>query len=332
MPRSRLCSAYRVITIIGAGGFARVYRARFEDVARDVALKVLVPQSAEPGRMYPEDLVQRFQREARAVSDLRSPNTITLHDFGRTRQGLLYMVFEFVDGTPLDRLVKRDGALPAARVVHIVRQICASLREAHAVGMLHRDIKPANVMVFDYLDQVDQVKVLDFGIAKTWTHDADGNPIVDDLTEDGTVMGTPRYMSPEQIVGQRLTPQSDIYSLGLVTYELLTGEPAAPQTQKTDVVRRHLSPEPFVLPPHIPLHPRLRGIVERMLAKASASRQQSVDALLAELNQLADAELLAGAEHIVQTQATGAPMMSNADPTVPAAVAPVHPGGYGTPI
>ena len=277
---------YRVVDGIGVGGFARVYHARFEDVARDVALKILIPQSADRERMYPEELVRRFLREARAISELRSQYTITLHDFGRTTHGLLYMIFEFVDGTPLDRLIKKEGALAEDRVVHITEQVLQSLREAHALALLHRDIKPANVMVFDYLDERDQVRLLDFGIAKTWnSHETDGTPTLEDLTEDGTVMGTPRYMSPEQIVGQQLTPQSDIYGVGLLMYEMLAGVPAAPQTIKTEVVRRHLGPEPFVLPSDLRVSARLRATVERMLSKDITRRHKTVDEVLHELTQ-----------------------------------------------
>ena len=148
---------YRIVDMIGAGGFARVYRASFEDVGRDVAIKILVPQFSGPNP-YPDELVQRFHREARAVADLKSPHTVTLHDFGRANNGLLYMVFEFVDGTPLDVLVQEHGALGSERTVRIVQQTLHSIKEAHAVGILHRDIKPANIMLFDYMDETDKVK------------------------------------------------------------------------------------------------------------------------------------------------------------------------------
>lgn len=281
---------YRVTDIIGAGGFARVYRATFEDVGREVALKILVPQNDDPARMYPTELVERFHREARAVSELRNPHTITLHDFGRTTNGLLYMIFEYVDGVSLDRLIKREGRLPPHRVVPILGQVLRSLREAHAVGMLHRDIKPANVMVYDYLDQTDCVKLLDFGIAKQWTHAADGQPLHDDLTEDGMVVGTPRYMSPEQIVGQELTPATDIYSLGLVAYEMITGQPAAKDTERTGVVRAHLSPEPFRLPTNVAVPDQLRTVTSRMIAKSLSDRYHNADEVL---------RALEGADHAV---------------------------------
>jgi hypothetical protein len=192
--------------------------------------------------------------------------------------------------------------------------------------MLHRDIKPANVMVFDYLDQKDLVKLLDFGIAKTWSHDTDGNPISEDLTEDGTVMGTPRYMSPEQIVGQRLSPASDIYSLGLLVFEMLCGAPAAPQTQKTEVVRRHLGPEPFVLPNDLAVPPNLRELVARMLSKDIGKRFVSVDDVLAATENwnVAPVPVMARQpeEDMAATQASGAPlgMLRPTEPTpVPAA-------------
>ncbi len=276
---------YRILELSGAGGFARVYRARFEDVGRDVALKVLVPQSGDPAQMYPEELVTRFHREARAVSHLKSPYTITLHDFGRTSRGLLYMIFEFVEGLSLNRYLKKHGPIPAPRVVPILMQCLHSLREAHAMGILHRDVKPANIMLFDYLDETDIVKVLDFGIAKR-THAADGKPISEDLTEAGAVMGTPRYMSPEQIVGQELTPATDIYSLGLVIYEMLVGVPAASETEKSAIVRRHLGPEPIYLPRDVRVPTVLAQIVERMLAKEIGQRFQSADEVMRALEQL----------------------------------------------
>ena len=270
---------YRIGQPLGAGGFARVYRARFEDVGRDVAIKVLAPQIPPP-HLYSEELVQRFHREARAVSELRSPHTITLHDFGRARSGLLYIVFEFVDGVPLDTIIKRLGPLAADRTMNVLRQILLSLHEAHSVGILHRDIKPANIMLYDYLGQVDQVKVLDFGIAKNWTHSSDGHPHLGDLTEAGTVVGTPRYMSPEQIIGQQLTPASDLYSVGLIGFEMLTGHPAAPGDDKSMVVRRHLGPEPIALPPQAPVPADFAAIIHRLTAKDHRQRFQSAAEVL----------------------------------------------------
>ena len=184
--------------------------------------------------------MRRFNQEAKLVSRLQDPHTITMYDYGRTASGMLYMVFEFVDGESVSELVSREGALHYSRVLSIVEQTLGSLEEAHAFGVMHRDIKPGNIMVFEHVGRPDQVKLLDFGIAKVAK--ATGSQSKD-LTADGTLVGTPRYMSPEQIRGEEITPRSDIYSLGLVAYEMLVGSKAIAATSSVTIIGLQLEPQ-----------------------------------------------------------------------------------------
>lgn len=267
---------YRISRLIGSGGFARVYYAVQEDLGRDVAIKVLMPAQASDGPQYSEKLVRRFNQEARMVSRLRDPHTITMFDYGETLSGLLYMVFEYIEGRSLSQIVHEDGALAAERVVKVLEATLSSLQEAHAYGVLHRDIKPGNIMLFDYLGRPDQVKLLDFGIAKSLSDKVPGK----DITADGALVGTPRYMSPEQIRGQELGPSSDIYSLGLVAYEMLTGHKAIDSNSSVTIIGQQLDSVPFRLPEDAPVSPALREIVDRMLAKDRDIRFDTAEEVL----------------------------------------------------
>lgn len=205
---------YRLEHELGAGGFSVVFHAWDESIGRAVALKVLRP---ERGR-YERATQVRFEREVSIIASLQSPYSVTLYTYGTSAAGLLYMVFEHVPGEDLsDRLVQQ-GTLPAAEVREILRQLLTALREAHSGGLIHRDIKPQNVRVSTPPGTPINVKLLDFGIARSTD---DGSPSV---TKTGEILGTPRYMSPEQLRGQPLTVASDLYSLGMVAFELLVGE------------------------------------------------------------------------------------------------------------
>ncbi len=253
--------------MLGAGGFARVYLANFEDLKRRVAIKILVPTEPPPS-LYPSRLNQRFLREAQLISELKNQSTVTMYDFGRSEQGLLYMVFEYVDGKTVEEMINESGAISEARTARIVEQVLHSLDEAHAHGILHRDIKPANIMAYDYLDSKDLVKLLDFGIAKPLMREEDGA----NLTRDNTLLGTPRYMSPEQIVNESLGPASDLYGLGLVAFEMVMGEPALTETDRSTIIRSHLDAREFQLPHDVPVSPQFRYILEKMVAKRIEDR------------------------------------------------------------
>jgi tRNA A-37 threonylcarbamoyl transferase component Bud32 len=273
---------YLIESKVGSGGFARIYHAVQRDLDRDIALKILKPKpfedlDAKKREMYEGQIVKRFRREARNVAQLRDPHTITLFDYGQTPAGLFYMVFEFVDGQTLKFAAKQEQTLSATRVVGILQKILSSLYEAHRLGMLHRDIKPANIMLYEYVGRPDQVKVLDFGISKAVLEDA--NVTIQNLTRDDMMMGTPRYMSPEQLRGDQIGPASDIYSLGLVIYELLTGHKAIEQNSTVQIINEQISPDSIALPPEVRAPRNLRATINRMLAKKPTARFQSVEEL-----------------------------------------------------
>ncbi|MGM0555266.1 MAG: serine/threonine-protein kinase [Myxococcota bacterium] len=279
---------YRIRDLLGSGGFARVYRAEQTDLGREVALKILSPQvsslaSNDSVDSQLESVAIRFEREAQVVSRLRSPFTITVYDYGRTGSGLLYMVLEYVDGLELDEV---DVPLEPRRVARVLEQVLKSLQEAHAHDLLHRDLKPANIMLYEHLGEKDQVKLLDFGIAKMVGEAQKEKREEQDLTAADSLIGTPRYMSPEQIRGENVGPASDIYSLGLVIYELLVGEKAITSSDSIEILGKHLSAESFELPADINIHPDVRAIVNQMLVKDMSQRYATTEEVLADVQAL----------------------------------------------
>lgn len=267
---------YRILSLINRGGFGRVYRATQIELNRDVAIKVLQPIKREGMDANEEArrlaiVAKRFEREAQLVSQLRDNHTVMMHDYGTTEDGLLYMVLEYVDGDPLSKVIEDQGALRPSRIVKIARQVLSSLEEAHALNMLHRDVKPQNIMLFDHAGRTDQVKVLDFGLAKS-VESGDFRAEDPDLTGEEVILGTPRYMSPEQIRGESLTPSTDIYSLGLVLFEMLTGYKAVEGDSTMNTLARHLNDQPIVLPEELDIPDALRETVNRMLLKDRGAR------------------------------------------------------------
>lgn len=278
---------YRIEKLLGSGGFSRVYKAMQLDLDRAVALKILQPPIHGVSTDQERDeklqgVISRFKREARMVSKLKSPHTITMYAHGQTDDGQLFMSIEYVDGQTLSDLVKNDGALEADRVAKIMRQVLVSLYEAHQMNMLHRDIKPQNIMVYEHLGQSDQVKLLDFGIVKLINTESKRDQV--DLTSDDTLVGTPRYMAPEYIRGEDLTSASDLYSLGLVMYELLVGERAIQADSSIQIIGKQLERESFYLPSQLSkLDPALRTIINGMLEKNTSLRYESADKILEDL-------------------------------------------------
>jgi serine/threonine-protein kinase len=209
---------------IGQGGMGEVWRARHRLLIRPAAVKLIRRRNLPAALGDPELLMRRFEREARATAALKSPHTVQLYDFGATDDGTLYYVMELLDGCDLDTLVKQYGPLPAERAIHILRQVCASLADAHANGLVHRDIKPANVFVNRVGTTVDFVKVLDFGLVKLDSPQRADETAVK-LTAVGSASGTPGFMAPEVVLGAADTDHRvDLYSLGCVAYWLLTGK------------------------------------------------------------------------------------------------------------
>ena len=197
---------------IGEGGMGIVYRARHTLLRRPTALKLL------PRELAGERAVARFEREVQLTSGLTHPNTIAIYDYGRSPEGVFYYAMEYLDGITLEELVTHDGPQPLGRVIHLLKQVCGSLQEAHDVKLVHRDVKPANIMVCTRGGLADFVKVLDFGLVKQATEDSPG------LSTAGAVVGTPRYLAPEALTDpERVDARADLYAVGGVGYELLTG-------------------------------------------------------------------------------------------------------------
>jgi serine/threonine protein kinase len=201
-----------------------------------------------------------------------------MYDYGATDDGLLYMVVEFIEGDSLKELQQMLGAMQPNRVVKILEQLLYSLQEAHALGVLHRDIKPDNIMLFTHLGRRDQVKLLDFGIAKMVGSNADG-----DLTAEGSVVGTPRYIAPERIRGADLTPAADLYSLGLVAYEMLTGERVMSGLKGMRALQSQLSDPSIKLPQDLDIPDSLRRIIDKMMEKDPAARYQLAEQIILDL-------------------------------------------------
>ncbi len=209
---------YRVVELIGKGGSGYVYKAVNVETNEATALKILRDISADD-----DESVIRFEKEVAVSAKLTSPHTVRVHEFGRTTEGYLLIAMEFLDGVPLTEVIRSDSPLSPRRAVSIVRQTLEALAEAHRMGIVHRDLKPDNIFLLKGEGDEDEdfVKVLDFGIAKFLLDDSVG----DTLTRDGFVFGTPLYISPEQALGWQVSPASDIYSLGAVFFEMLTGDP-----------------------------------------------------------------------------------------------------------
>jgi serine/threonine-protein kinase len=219
--KAREMGSYQLGDLIGRGGMGEVYKATHRLLARPAAIKLIRPEmvgaeGSGGGRLA----LTRFRREATAAANLRSPHTVELYDFGVTDDGTFYFAMELLDGLDLETMVKQYGPMPAARVVHILRQVCESLAEAHASGLVHRDIKPANIHLGRLGLRHDFVKVLDFGLVKSV--DASGATQTQ-ATSTGLTPGTPAYMAPEMALGQQVDGRTDIYALGCVAYYLLTG-------------------------------------------------------------------------------------------------------------
>jgi eukaryotic-like serine/threonine-protein kinase len=258
-----------------------VYRAEQAVLGRRVALKIV-----NRDRHVGGDTVQRFRREAKALSALNHPNTVRVFDFGSTDEGLLFLAMELLEGEPLTDCIVREGPLPVLQAVSIIQQVLHSIGEAHAQGIVHRDLKPDNIFLARVPNQaVPIVKVLDFGIAKA----VDGDRTIDQFeTLDGTVFGTPRYMSPEQAAGKTLDPRSDLYSVGTMLYELLTGNPPFVDMDAVVVMARHIREEAVPIckaAPQRPIPACLEAVVSKTLAKQPAERYQSAEQLERALEQ-----------------------------------------------
>jgi serine/threonine-protein kinase len=245
-----------------------VWRAEHRLLAREAAIKLVRPETLRDPRIAPK-IRERFRREAQTLASMRSQHTIALFDYGNTDDGTFFYVMELLDGIDLDNIVREHGTLPAARVIKLLIQACQSLAEAHEAGLLHRDIKPANLFVCRIADEVDVLKVLDFGIVHTMNDPIDTSDVAaalisldpttmvtqsGRLTQVGAVVGTPGYLPPEQAFGMKIDGRSDLYALGCVAWWLLTAsEVYSRAVEDSETLRAHIS-EPVP-----PLRPKVAG-------------------------------------------------------------------------
>jgi len=274
---ARELGSYRLEERLGAGGMGEVWMARHRMLARPAAVK-LIRQEAF-GANDPGVVLARFEREAQVTASLRSPHTIGLYDFGVSDDGTFYYVMELLDGFDTQTLVERFGVMPAERVVHLLRQLCDSLGEAHAVGLVHRDIKPSNVYVCRYGREADFVKVLDFGLVKSSSHgDADLS-----IAAGNVVAGTPGFMAPEQILGNGpIDARTDIYGVGCLAYWLLTGQPVFEGSTLMETLMKHVH-EPAIAPSKVSemeIPESLDAIVLACLEKEPGRRPSDIDQVL----------------------------------------------------
>jgi serine/threonine-protein kinase len=276
--RARELGSYQLAERIGEGGMGEVWRAEHTLLARPSAIKLIRPEAlGGSGSSGADKAVARFQREAQVTASLRSPHTVELYDFGTAKDGTFYYVMELLEGMDLGSLVERHGPVSADRVVHILRQACDSLAEAHDRGLIHRDVKPANIHLCRLGRQFDYVKVLDFGIVKLSERDQGTR-----LTMEGVITGTPAFMAPEVILQDGdIDHRADLYALGCVAYWLLVGVPVFEGTTPMKVVMAHVNDPPA--PPsqrsELQIPDDLEAVVMQCLAKAPGERFQSADDL-----------------------------------------------------
>lgn len=270
---------YRVEALLGKGGMGVVYRCTHVIIGKKVAMKVLRADLARDS-----DLTERFLNEAKAAGAIGNPHIIDISDFGRFPDGATYFVMEYLVGATLSQAIESGGRLPLDRILSIASQLAEGLAAAHAAGIVHRDLKPDNIYLVEHAGQPDFVKILDFGIAKVSTAGRDR------LTRAGAVFGTPHYMSPEQAAGSPVDARGDIYSLGVILYEMINGQPPFDADNFMSVLSQHM----YKAPPPIRwlnsepsrVSTELEGLVLRCLAKRPEERYPSMQVLREELDRL----------------------------------------------
>ncbi len=268
-----IADRYQVLELLGEGGMGRVYLAEHVRMGRKSAVKVMSPNLA-----LSAEAISRFNREASNASRINHPNVAQIYDFGETTDGMLYLAMEFVEGETLRRLIERDGRMPTMRAAGITKQVADALAAAHHLGIVHRDLKPDNVMIARHHDGSDWVKVVDFGIAKTVQGSGEGASS-QTVTTAGVSLGTPEYMSPEQLSGERLDSRTDLYSLGLVLFNMLTAELPYPRVTSKETLVRRLTSRPRSLAdvaPSAAWPTKLQAALDRALAPEPKDRYATV--------------------------------------------------------
>jgi serine/threonine-protein kinase len=264
-----LADRYHIIKKLGEGGMGQVYLAEHVKMGRRSAIKVM-----NPSMVHDPEAVARFNREASNASRISDAHVCAIYDFGETPEGLIYLAMEFIEGEPLTELIRREGALPVVRAADICIQVAAALQAAHDLGIVHRDLKPDNIMLTRGRDGADGVKVVDFGLAKAVGGEGGGQKV----TRTGLVVGTPEFMSPEQLSGDKLDGRSDVYSLGLVLFNTLTGTLPFPADSVQEAMIKRLTDQPAELVevrPDLHFPPGLQQTLDTALARSPVDRYQS---------------------------------------------------------
>ncbi len=301
-----LLDRYRLIKKLGEGGMGAVYLAEHVTIKKRCAIKVLNPEYA-----HKADLVERFLQEARAASMIAHENVVEITDFGAAPNGSVFFVMEMLVGEDLADTIKREAPMPWSRVAPMALQICRALGAAHAKGVIHRDMKPENCFRIERSGNPDFIKVLDFGIAKVTSEDP--NETAGRLTSTGMIFGTPTYMSPEQAQGQRVDHRSDIYALGVILYELLTGKVPFSADNFMGILTKHMFDQPVApseVAPQAGISPEVEALVLKALQKDRGFRFQS-------MQELAQAilDVGTGAEPVTVVPETRARPISEGRPT-----------------
>ena len=264
---------YELVELLARGGMGRIYRGIQRSLQREVAVKVLDMEQLD-GKAARADFEQRFFLEAASLARLKHPNTVVVYDYGRAEsEDVFYIVMELLEGATLDDLLEREGSLDPTRAIHIALQVAGSLSEAHELGLVHRDLKPSNIILGRRGADSDFVKVLDFGLVK-----ADDTK----LTQSGALLGTPRYMAPEQIANEDVGPAADVYGLGATLYNMLTGRPPFESDSKFVLLAAHMNvavPTFAEVAPEMDLGADLEATVMRCLEKEPAARFSNMEAL-----------------------------------------------------
>ena len=271
---SVLADRYRIEKLLGTGGMGAVYRAQHIHMRKAVAIKVLHKEMT-----YLPEVVARFEREAVAAARIEHPHVANATDFGRLPDGSFYLVLEYVEGKSLRATLKERGPMSTPRALQVTRQIADALSAAHAAGVVHRDLKPDNVMLLERQGERELVKVLDFGIAKLNTGDSK-----EQLTQLGSVFGTPEYMAPEQAQGLEVDARADLYTLGILLYEMLAAITPFNDDDMVVVLTRTLTMDPPPLPPRV--EPNVASLVMQLLQKNPAARVQTAAELMQRIDAL----------------------------------------------
>ncbi len=322
-----LADKFKIVSLLARGGMGKVYKGEQAPLGRACAIKVLTPP--DNGSTTEDEFRKRFFLEASIGAKLTHPNTVTIFDYGVTEDGVYFIAMEYLEGKTLARLIKEEGPFPEERTAHIARQICRSLREAHALGVIHRDLKPANVYLVSHADEADVVKVLDFGLVKNVESDGE------DLTQTGLFMGSPKYMAPEQIRGEHVDGRTDVYALGVIMYEMIVGKVPYDRPKQVDTLLAHVNdplPPLREKKPDLELSDLLETIILRCLAKNPAERFSGMGEVLESLKgtaggqytmtRTAELDSLRASSSLTPSPSTYRPAVSGEIPAAQTSIAP----------